>query len=768
MKNKIIIITLIGLFGFISKLNGQEISGVILDSENQKALSGVNVSVANTLIATTSDKNGRFILKQTNADNSITLIFSVLGYETEKIELNNNDSKELIVKLVPTTLPLDQVVVVSTKNQLSDIEQTVPVSLIPNKNIFENSVQNITDIIVSQPSISLTGAGYHKTTSIRGLARKRVVVLVDGHRISSERNEGPPGTYVNPLDIKNIEILRGPYSTLYGSDAVGGVVNIITQDFSQPLSNDYVGGVFSTNYQSIRNGYNANLLLNTKISDKVFFHFTVGKRQGKAYKDADNKEVQGTNYSEQSASTKITFNLAKNHILELNGFASLADSIGKPAFTDSINALHPKDNHFKYGFAYDWKNIASWLPQMSIKASGHRHEITARIYNYRPMGYGRVVNKEKFLYNDDYIYQHDFKFLITKKINVLLGFDFYQRDGIHIHEHTRAFFYDPESDNPFSLGDKIFQSSEDTIIDDSYQRSLGTFMQFNYNICPQFIINGGIRWNAFKTKANLTIKKTYIGPPFDYGLNEHETKEKKDDAFSGNFGMLIKPVKGFMITANVGQAFRVPSTKELFVSTMTPGGINVSNPDLVPEESFNLDFGLKYFEANKGGVSLSFFRNDINNMIILQWDSLHSSGVFQNKNALIYGGELSFDLKIIKRLSINGNVSYVVGEEENGDVLMDIPPLQVNFNTKYAILENKLFVSVLGRYNAKHTEYAVGDVPTDAFFVFDFVSSWRINRYFKATFSVTNVLNKYYREHYQYQWVRQPGRSFNAGIQIIF
>lgn len=750
-----------------ANLSAQQVSvsGTVFNSETKETIPGISVYVKNTIIGTTTNNNGEFLLKKIPSDSAI-IIFSFIGFEKKEIAISNNSKKNIQIELFPSTISLKEVVVITAKNQLSGFEQTTPVSIVTQDNITEHATQDIADIITRQPSVSLVGAGFHRASSIRGLARKRVVVMVDGERISSERNPGPPGTFVNPLDVKRIEILRGPYSTLYGSDAVGGVINIITQDYKQPLSNKYVGGTFNSNYQSIRNGYNANLMLNTKISDKVFIHLTAGKRKADSYKDAHGNDVMGTNFSEKSVTAKITWQINKNHKFQLNGLFSKADSIGKPAFSDSINALHPKDNHYKIGINYQWKNIAAWFHRMNIKASAHKHEITARIYNYRSIKYGRVMNVSKNLYNDDYVYQHDFTFIINPKIKLLAGLDLYQRDGIHIDEHKRAFLYDP--DNPgFNIGKLVYNGPQDTTIDNSYQRSLGFFAQVNYYLSEKLLLNGGLRWNKFNTHANL-IKTTYSGPPYDYTQNIHETKIKTDEAFSGNFGVSYMPTKKINITGNIGQAFRVPSTKELFINTMTPGGMNFCNPGLVPEKSFNLDFGIKLQDKKSNNISFAFFRNKINNMIILEWDSLHASGRFANKNALIYGGEVSIDYKVLKKLFLTGNLSYVKGHDDKDEVLMDIPPLQINFETRYFIKPNKLFVALAGKYNAKQDKVATGDVPTDAFVVFDFLSAWKINKYLKATFSVNNILNNDYREHYQFAWIRQPGRSFNMGLQINF
>ncbi|MCK4664112.1 MAG: TonB-dependent receptor [Bacteroidales bacterium] len=759
--------TLVLLLFLFSNLAAQNssIKGKVINAETNAFIHGVNVFIKNTTIGTITNKKGEFLLNKPPYD-TITIVFSFVGFETQEKIITGEITSSYQIKLNPLAVTLEEVVVITAKNQLTRFKQITPVSIISEKNITENSTQNIADIITREPSVSLAGQAYHRAPSIRGLARKRVVVMVDGDRISSERNPGAPGTFVNPLDIKNIEILRGPYSTLYGSDAVGGVINIITQDYKETLTNKYIGGAFKSNYQSISNGYNVNLLINSKIADKFFIHLTAGKRKANSYKDADGKEVMGTNFDENSFSAKLTFKPNQHHKLQFKTFLSMADSIGKPAYSDSINALHPEDNHYKFGINYQWKNINSWFSKMTIKTSFHKHLITGRIYNYKSIQYGRVMNQNKNLYNNDYVYQHDFHFIVNHDLKILAGLDFYQRDDIHIDEQKRAYLYD--TDNPqFNIGELVYNGPQDTTIDNSYQRSFGVFAHANYSLSKKILLKGGLRWNTFNTHANL-VKTTQIGPPYDYNKNLHETKIKKNEAFSSNLGISFIPEKNVNITANIGQAFRVPSTKELFINTITPGGMNFCNPDLVPEKSFNIDLGAKFRDKKNNSSSISLFRNKINDMIILKWDSLHATGEFNNQNAVIYGGEFSFYYKIIKKLPISGNISYIKGYDNNDEVLMDIPPLQVNLETKYFIESCKIYLAIAGKYSAKQEEFATGDFPTDDFFVFDFLSGWEVNEYFQINFSIKNILNKDYREHYQFDWLRQPGRSFNASLSFNF
>jgi len=759
------------LFTFCNYAIAQNIciKGNVIDSETKAPIHGVNVFIKNTFIGTTTDFNGNFNMICQPEDTAI-LVLSCIGYKTYETKIFLSETVNLNIKLNPDIIFLEDIVISTAKNEITSFEQTIPASIISKEAIVESGVQNIADIVEKEPAVSLAGIGYHRAPSIRGLAQKRVVVMVDGERISTDMNIGPPGTYINPLNIERIEILRGPYSTLYGSDAVGGVMNIITKDYSKPLTNKYVGGTFAGNYNSINNGYNANLSLNSKIADKLFFNVSGGKRKVDSYKDRDGNEVQGTNYKEQYLAGNLTYQPNIHHKLQLNTLLSVADTIGKSSFSPYLNALHPNDNHYKLGLNYEWRNITGWLPKMTIRASRNRNEMTLRIYNYYQIhtGKGKNINfNKKNLYHTDYVYQHDFHFIINKKLKVLAGFDGYQRDDIHLDQETWLYSYDSLNSDNFYIDTLFKKLPKDTIIAQAYQRSLGAFVQANYILSHKFSFNGGIRWNKFKTVAELVDESAVTPPYFDYSKNVHTTKAKDDEAFSGNLGISYMPEKNINITANIGRAFRVPTTKELFVDMQTPQGMNYSNDSLVPEKSLNIDLGIK-LRNKSGNMSLTFFRNKIDDMVILQWDSLHTKGTFKNQNSVIYGGEFAFNYQIIKKLSVFGNISKIYGSGDNNEVLTDIPPFQINLQTRYFIKEKIFYVALSGKYSAKQSDVATGDIPNNEFFVFDFLSGWNIRKNLHINFSVKNILNEDYREHYLFDWMKAPGRSFNVGINYSF
>jgi len=749
MKKTIKYSLVLFIWVFALNVNAQSntICGKIIDANTKQALPFVNVWIENTIIGTTSDVNGDFCLNTDGIKkDTISLLFSSLSYQKQTQKINLNSNITVTVLMNPATVTLSEVLVTSNKNSNSLKEQTVIPEMVSKQTIIESGAQNIPEILLKQSGVSLAGQAYHASPSIRGLARKRVVVMLDGEKVSSERNVGAPGTFINPFEIERIEILKGPYSTLYGSDAIGGVVNIISKNFKQPFYGNHLGGQLNMSYKSVNNAKNTNLAINGK-NNKILYHINAGYRDADNYKIPGGKELMNSFYEEKHFGGKLIYNIDKNQTLTLKSYYSKGGPIGKPAYDTLTNAIHNIDNHFITGINYKINNISKYFTKAEINITRHYHKLGATIIKHKQetnSDEDKLIYNQKNLDGTDYIAQYDMYFTLNKKLKILTGFDAYIRNNININENKVVRNY---NSNVFLM------ENNDTLLLDASQNSYGVFTQADYLFSDKLFFNAGLRWNYITTNKPVN-------------LNNNQT----NNSFSGNFGVSYNPFKKISIKANVGSAFRAPDIKELYITTNTPGGVNVGNPDLIPEQSLNLDLAFVY-TGKKNLIELSIFHNQINNMIILDWDNTSGTriGTFKNiGEGLLYGTEFSYNQKISKHFSGNLNLAQIYGYDlTTNDELMDVPPFQINAGIKYS-LKNKLRLHFSGRYSAQQNNVAEDDFPNDEFTVFDFSVHYKILQNLNANFSITNILNKKYREHYQFDWMYAQGRSFNIGLNFNF
>lgn len=733
---------------FTIKVNSQTttICGTVNHVQTKKPIYLVNIWVKGTQQGTTTDINGHFCLEIDSVKENPILVFSEISYKQQTKEVSIKKDNNLNIFLSPSSIQLSEALVTASKNIKSIQEQTTIPTVVSKEVILENNTQNIAEILLRQPGVSLAGTGYHTAPSIRGLARKRVVVMLDGEKISSERNVGAPGTFINPFEVERIEILKGPYSTLYGSDAIGGVVNIISKQFDYPFYNEKIGGRVDLSYKSVNNGKNSNLALNGKIK-KIQYRVSTGYREVEEYEQADGSKAFNSFFKEQYAAAKLKYSVNDKHQIAFKTHYSKGGPIGFPAHSTLVNAVHDYDNHFIVGLNYKINNNGKYLKKVELNMTRHTHDLGADIIVHKvennPANDKRVSMRKDLLSNN-YILQYDMYFTITDKLKVLTGFDGYFRENIDVKARKIVTNYNTGL---------FIMEVDDVSLENASQRSYGVFTQIDYAASNKVNVNAGIRWNNIATEQ-----------PNNSNFN------KKSEAFSGNLGLSYSPTKEFSIKTNIGRAFRSPDIKELFVTTQTPGGMNISNPDLIPEHSLNLDLSFVY-QGKSNLIQISTFRNQIDNMVLLDWDYTTNprTGTYKNiGEALLYGIEFSYNQKITNNISSYFNLTNIYGKDINADdELMDVPPLQVNTGLRYRLNDNVRF-NISGRHSSEQTNIAAGDYPTDAFTTFDFSTHWKIADNINANISITNVSNEYYREHFHFDWIRAAGRSFNAGINYNF
>ncbi len=720
------------------------ICGRIIDSATNLPIEDALVKFADNPVSVRSDAEGKFCI-ETQKD-SEKLIFSHIGYQHRKLEALVEKGKPLMVLLEPELLILKEIVVSANKNVSSAREQTTLANIISKQMIEESAGQNITQALVKQPGVSLAGQTYHAAPSIRGLARKRVVVMLDGEKITSERNVGPPGTFINPFEIETIEVLKGPYSTLYGSDAIGGVVNITSKSFEEPYYLSNIGGRLDVSSESVSNAKNLNLGLNAMYGNWLV-HLSAGIRDANNYDTPDTDGLMNTYHNEKHVSGKLTYLAHPNHTLTLKSYYSDGGEIGKPAFDTFTNSIHDRDDHVILGINYQWQEISPLLSKIELNLTRHYHDLGVKIIKHKVESdptEDKLVNNQKNLDNTDYIFQGDFYFTPNPNLKLLAGVDVFFHQDLNVDERKVV--------RNFNSG--IFIKEEAPILlSDAYQRSYGLFLQADYNPTEKLFTNAGVRWNTISTN----------GKP-------NSDASKDEQAVCANVGLSYLVTDQLNLKANIGSAFRAPDVKELYVTTNTPGGLNIGNPDLSPEKSFNIDFSAIY-EYSSGLFELSLFRNQIDDMIILDWNdkTANREGTFRNiGKGLFYGVEFSLKQNLSSSFSAYLNGAWIKGKDtETDDELQDVPPFHLNAGIKYKPLQ-KLTLHPSVRFSAEQSEVAEDDFPNDAFTVVDLSANLQLMTNLSLSASVTNVLNESYREHFMFTWMQAPGRSFNTGLHFNF
>ena len=243
----LIFCSLIGHFIAAQPRQGISLTGKVTDAVTGSPLSGASVYFTDARVGATTNRDGGFMLRNVPSGHHL-LEISHAGYTTIVEHIDITENQERNFSLSPAVVENQGVTVTGVTSATSTRKAPIPVTLIRKSQLMENPSTNIIDAIAKQPGVSQisTGPAISKPV-IRGLGYNRVVVVNDGMRQEGQQWGDEHGIEIDEASVSRVEILKGPASLIYGSDALAGVINFIT---NTPVAEGTLKGNIYSNYQT--------------------------------------------------------------------------------------------------------------------------------------------------------------------------------------------------------------------------------------------------------------------------------------------------------------------------------------------------------------------------------------------------------------------------------------------------------------------------------------------------------------------------------------
>jgi len=417
--------------------------------------------------------------------------------------------------------------------------------------------RTLTDVVAEIPGVSQNGqGGMFENFSVRGVSRQRVTQLVSGMRITSERRAGPSTSFIDPLLMGSVEVLRGPATTYHGSGALGGVVQVFPRSFD--------GGRVSAGYGS--SGDERYLVAGTGEHD-----WSVGA----AYRHANNGEAaDGTPLNSHFTQYSGTLGWQTKpgpRRYRVLFIPALATDIGK-SNTDypERTTNYPREEHELLKFAVE--DASGW----EIDAWLHAQELETEVLETDQRS--RVLNDSL-----DWGLRGEKAWTFAAGPALRVGLDGFGRQGVDA-EETQVPLVDGIA------GDPVVTRS----LDGGSELEAGAF--------------AAVRWTWGETMLEAGTRFTRIEQ--DNG----GVPSRDDSAWSGHLGVVAPLGRGWELRGSLGSGVRFPSLTELFYTGTTGRGEVIGNPMLDPERSLNVEAGLRWL-GSRLLIEATVFRNDIDDYI---------------------------------------------------------------------------------------------------------------------------------------------------------
>lgn len=674
------------------------LTGTITDKADGSPLVGVTVTIPDLKNGTTTNIDGKYTLS--HLPKGIYLLqIRYIGYATINQKVDLSKTTQLNFQMQVSSIETGEVVVTGVARATELKKSPIPIVAVSKEALDERAgAGNVIDQIANLPGVSAVTTGPNISKPfIHGLGYNRVISSVDGIRQEGQQWGDEHGVEVDQNAVDRIEVIKGPASLTYGSDAIGGVVNMISPaPVAEGKILGSVQGVYGTN-----NGlYNGSFRL--QGNQNGFVWGTILSAKGaKDYQNQHDGRVYNTGYQEKDA--RLMLGLSKPWGYSyLN--ASVFDDLQEipDGSRDSLSRKFTKQVTEDDAFRPIVSN--SELNSYSISPL-HQHVQLYRIYS-----------NSNFIFGDN------------ASLNVNLGYQY---------SHRREFTHPTATDVPglnLNLNTYTYDLKYNFNIAGDYEtavglngmyqtNSLGEGTDFpipayhQFDIGPFFFIkktygkldvSAGGRFDsrsftgesAYIDDTDPDFPKLYTGSSPTTAPNvskQFDALSKTFTGFSGSFGATYNFSNEFLIKGNIARGFRAPSIAELSANGADPGSqiYHTGNQNFVPEFSLQEDLGA-FFTLPNVSASAELFNNNISNYIFQQQllnpdgspvitDGYNTFSYVQSK-ANIYGGELNLDIHPVKWLHFENAMSLTYGENKgNGGKVADslkylpfIPPLHTH------------------------------------------------------------------------------------------
>ncbi len=709
-----------------------EVKGRVINHEG-KPLEGVKVEVLDTSISTETQSDGTFTLKNLDRD-KVFILFSHPDYFIQSIEVIPQKAKQMIEVSLAAKNPMlltikEEITVTAEADSIIDVTLPSHRTILPSSVLAEMGTSNIAESVDKIPGVTAIGkGGYSMSPAVRGLAEHRVLLLVDGVRITSERRIGATASFVSLSDIDRIEVNRGPYSVFYGSGAVGGIINVITKS---PSAYSPLKGNFQLSYNTIKEERAGSLQLSGSLG-KYGLMVDVNGKKADDYSSPEG-EIEQSRYSDYDFVFKATRE-EKDSRFFMTFFHYRGTDIGKPSPTSRLKPRwYPHEGNTLFNLGYEGKNKL-FLDTLNASAFIYRSSLKTQGDNLR--NDDLTVAKRNLAEVEGINF--GFRVRGGKELglahNLSFGFDFFGRDNVS----------DSNIEWQYDRNGNISSKIEETSLNDARRSNVGFYLDDKIQVLPSLSLNIGARFDTVQT-SNLA-------------LPDRARLSRGDEAFSAYFGTIWDISPRLSLLANIGRSFRFPSVSELFYSGLTGRGTVFGNPDLEPEKGLNLDLGFRYI-SEELFASVYGFSNYISDIIEKYAGRGEEEYYYRNlTEGRIRGLEGEFYFALVKNLELFINFHIMQGREKGTDHPLNyIPPSRLTFWTKYSRgpfwFEPKIML-----VSAK-TDPGPLEVEIDGYTLVDSIFGYKVNKNLTIMAIAQNILNVTYYSSADEQGVLAPGRG---------
>jgi hemoglobin/transferrin/lactoferrin receptor protein len=660
----------------------------VKDQTTQNPLELVSVYNSDPNRALVTNSNGKVNIERLDKNKKIVL--RLLGYEKYETTFSELEANNFIVLMKETTISLDNVVVSSNRWEENKSEVPNTIEVITPRDVDFQNPQTTADMLEMSGNVfvqkSQLGGG---SPMIRGFATNRLLIVVDGVRMNTAIFRSGNLQNVISLDANSLshtEIIFGPGSVIYGSDAIGGVMNFHTLSPRLSLGEDVM-----------LNAGAMGRFSSADLEKTGHLHFNIGLNNwgfltSATYSDFDNL-VMGSNgpddYLRPTYQTRI--NGKDSVVINPNPKEQVSSGYHQVNFMQKILFSPVNEWEFEYVFHYsttsDYSRYdrlirprgntlrsAEWyygpqkwmmnnlmITNYSANSIFDLSKLIVAYQNFEESRHDRNLNSVDKTNNTEKVNAFSTNFDLIKEIN----------EKSNLYYGVEVVLNKVESTgNSENIVTGEISPGPSRYPDGSTWNSYGAYITYKNKFSPQYILQAGIRYNYITLDAKFDT--TFYPFPFTIA-------EQRNGALTGTAGLVWHPTHDWQINFNLASGFRAPNIDDMGkVFDSEPGAVVVPNPDLKPEYAYNAELSLTKIFQDVAEFDITGYYTYLDNALVRRdytlngMDSVVYNGELSKVQAIqnaafahIWGIEAMIDLNFAEHFNLRSTFNYQKGKEED-------------------------------------------------------------------------------------------------------
>ena len=705
--------------------------GRVVDRDG-KPVPNATISILGRTGEAITNQDGRFVWQPDPPTPFEILVIDAAGSYSRPILIETLDSaSELVVTIAPI---LNESVTVSGSAPSIESTPGAATSSLSARDVAVRQPTNLMQAIENVAGVNQVSEGQAAVPAIRGLARGRTMILIDGARVSSERRAGASATCLDPSLIEGVDVARGPGSVAYGSDAFGGVISVRTRRVvpGSPWAFQFSGTLGAGMPErrgsiEIAKGLPAGGVL-----------FAAHARQADDW-DSPEGQVFNSGFGDRGFMLRVEQKAGAGY-LNAAWQSDFGRDIERPRNNSStVRFYYPYEDSHRFTAGYEVRDV--WgLQRLAVTGFAGLYAQRTDQDRFPTATAGRSIERADISADDFHV--RGFGEKLSGKSRIEFGVDINGRFGLNAVDDLIQ----------FDRAGTVISTRPNISIDTAHRVDNGVYASIETAVAPVLVLSGGIRGDYVTTSNTggfFGDRSTGNGAGSGYA-----------SATVGSFG-------GFSLTAQLARGFRDPVLSDRYYRGPTGRGFITGNPDLNPETSLQLDLGVRYVSA-RYRVATFYYHYRIDDLIE-RYQTTTDFFFFRNRGtARVRGFEVEAQATLPGAIAVDLAAQVAEGRAlDDRAYLDDISPVNLT-----AVMRKQFGARAFGQlrvaYFGDDDHFGPTERVVPGYTLLDAAAGYQVIKPLELRIQVRNLLNE---THYASQDVRAvfaPGRSGSLVATVRF